>query len=534
MSTAVKAIDEQPARGTRMVESRDPATGEVWRRWPAATPDEVHAAVERARAAQRDWAARPAGDRAQVIDRFHALLHSRRTEMATTIMRENGKPISEALGTEVMIVLDQARFVAREAPRVQAPGRWRRPEGLPMWRKRMRVEHHAFGTVAVISPWNYPLMLAAGIIMPALATGNAVVHKPSEFTPGTALLLAELLHEAGVPQGVLETIIGDATAGAALTASAVAKVFFIGSVGTGRKVAAACATRLVPCVLELGGSDPAIVLDDADVRTAASGIAWGRFSNAGQTCVAPKRVFVTAPAYDAFLQALETAVRALRVGPGSAPETDVPPLVRPSQLETLQAQLDDALRRGARIAAQAVIPPGLLAGAYFPPTVLVEVPEDARVLREETFGPLLPVVRVRDEHDAVARANASPFGLSASVWSRDAARALRVAGRLEAGSVTINDVLITAGMADVAHGGVKESGTGRSHGLAGLMECVQSRTIVADRFGSWRQPWWFGYGSEHAADYDAFARLAHSRSAGERLSGLARTLRLMFRPQRPL
>ena len=522
------------AAAARRTESRDPATGEVWRTFVSASPEQVRHAVARAREAQRAWAALPVRERAAVMRRFHDVMHRRRMEMATIVMRENGKPIAEALSTEVMTVLDQVTWQAREAPRHLAPSGWRRPEGLPMWRKRMRVEHRPFGVVAVVSPWNYPLMLSAGIIVPALVAGNAVVHKPSEFTPSTAVLLDEMLREAGVPEGVIQTVVGDGATGAALTAAAVDKVFFIGSVGTGRKVAAACAERLVPCVLELGGSDPAIVLDDADVRTAASGIAWGRFSNAGQTCVAPKRVFVADAVYASFLDALVETVKALRVGPGADPLTDVPPLVRPSQVSALRAQLDDALARGAHVAARATLPPGLREDAYFAPTVLVDVPDDALVLREETFGPLLPVVRVRDADDAIARANASRFGLSASVWSRDPARARRVAERLEAGSVTINDILVTAGMADVAHGGVKESGTGRSHGLAGLMECVQSHTIVEDRFHGWRQPWWFGYGAEQVTNVDAFARLAHSRSPRERLSGLARTLRLMFRPERPV
>ena len=523
-----------PDAAPRRVESRDPATGVVWRAFATVPPEQVHAAVARAREAQRAWGARPVRERAAVARRFHAVLHRRRLEVADVVMRENGKPMVEALSTEVMTVLDQAAWVAREAPRHLAASGWRRPAGLPMWRKRMRVEHRPFGVVAVVSPWNYPLMLSAGVIVPALVAGNAVVHKPSEFTPSTAVLLDELLHEAGVPDGVLHTLPGDGATGAALTAAAIDKVFFVGSVETGRKVATACAARLIPCVLELGGSDPAIVLDDADVRVAASGIAWGRFSNAGQTCVAPKRVFVTEAAYAPFLEALVATVKSLRVGPGAEPDTEVPPLVRPSQVSALRDQLDDALARGARVAAQATLPPGAREGAYFPPTVLVDVPDGALVLREETFGPLLPVVRVRDADEAIARANASRFGLSASVWSRDESRARRVAGRLEAGSVTINDVLVTAGMADVAHGGVKESGTGRSHGLAGLMECVQSHTIVEDRFGGWRQPWWFGYGAEHVANVDAFARLAHARTFGERLSGLARTIRLVFRPDRPL
>jgi succinate-semialdehyde dehydrogenase/glutarate-semialdehyde dehydrogenase len=309
------------------------------------------------------------------------------------------------------------------------------------------------------------------------------------------------------------------------------KVFFTGSVATGRRVSRACAERLVPCVLELGGSDPAIVLDDADLPTAASGITWGRFSNAGQTCVAPKRVFVVDAVYERFVDELSRRVRGLTVGPGAADGTDVGPIIRPSQIAQLQEQLDDALRRGARVVAQAPTPTG---GWFFPPTVLADVTPEMRVLREETFGPILPVVRVRDAEEAVRRANESEFGLSASVWSRDAQRASALARRLEAGSVTVNDAIIAAGMADVPHGGVKASGSGRSHGLAGLLECVRTHTVIADRWAGWRQPWWYGYSPAHAENLEAFTRLAHGDTVGTRLSGVWRTLRMLWAPDRPM
>jgi acyl-CoA reductase-like NAD-dependent aldehyde dehydrogenase len=506
----------------------------VWRRYESATPDETAAAIERARAAQPAWAARSVAERSECLTRFREVLFRRRAEMARTITRENGKPISEALGAEVLVTLDFATWFAREARRRLAPSGWRRAAGLAMWRKQVREIHEPYGVVAVVSPWNYPLTLAGGVVLPALAAGNTVVLKPSEYTPATGVLIGEMLHEAGVPADVMQVLLGDGVTGAALTEGAVDKVFFIGSVATGRRIARACAERLVPCSLELGGSDPAIVLADADVAVAASGVAWGRFSNAGQTCVAPKRVFVVESVYAPFMEALRRTVSQLRVGPGEHADTDVAPLVRPSQTAELRAQLEDALAGGARIAAQATLPAGADPAAWFPPTVLTDVAADSRVLSEETFGPILPVVRVKDEEEAIARANASAFGLSATVWSTDRARALRVARRLETGTVVINDVNVAAGMADVAHGGVKESGTGRSHGAAGLMECVRTKTVIADRWSGWRQAWWFGYGAERERSIDAFVRVAHGGSARERLSGIRRTMRLLLRPERPL
>jgi succinate-semialdehyde dehydrogenase/glutarate-semialdehyde dehydrogenase len=455
--------------------------------------------------------------------------------VAAALTRENGKPVAEAIGSEIAIALDFSNYYAREAPRfLRAP--WHNAGSLAMKRKRVRVAHEPFGVVGVISPWNYPFMLSAGVVIPALVTGNAVLLKPSEFTPESGELLASLFHEAGVPHDVFAVIQGDGSTGAALCEAAVDKIFFTGSVQTGRRVAMKCAQRLVPCALELGGSDAAIVLADANVHHAASGIAWGRFSNAGQTCVAPKRIYVEAPAYDAFIAELGNAVRALKVGAGGVPETDIGPMIRPDAVAALESQRDDAIARGATIVATAAAPAGAAErdGSFFPPTVLANVPADARVLREETFGPLLPVVRVNDADEAIALANASEFGLSASVWSADTARAARLAERLEAGSVVINDSVVVAGMADVPHGGVKQSGIGRTHGRAGLEECVRTKATVADRFPSWRQAWWFGYSPAHEAGIDAYVRVAHSRSVVERILALPKFIGFIFRPRRPV
>ena len=508
---------------TSEVVSRDPATGEVWRRHPAASESMVHAAVEAARRAQPAWAALGVRARARMLDRFRDVLVARRAEVADVIRRENGRPVLEALGTEVLVTLDYARFYSKVAAR-ELEGRWRTPASVVFWRKRVRVTHEPYGVVGVISPWNYPLMLAAGVVLPALVAGNTVVLKPSELTPATGLLLGELLHEAGVPRDVVQVLTGAGATGAALARAAVDKVAFTGSVATGRKVATACAERLVPCSLELGGSDPALVLDDADPELAARGIAWARFANAGQTCAAPKRVFVTEGAHDRFLAALVRQVERLRVGAGDA-DVDVGPLVHPSQAAALRAQLDDALARGARVAARASrVPEG---DGYFPPTVLVDVAPEMRVMREETFGPLLPVVKVRDAAEAVARANESEFGLSASVWGRDRAQARAVADRLHAGAIAINDAAVVAGMAEVPFGGVKASGLGRAHGLAGLMEFTRTRAMVDETLPGLAQPQWFGYDAGLARSLDALIVALHGRGVARlrALRGAAALLR---------
>lgn len=514
----------EPQRSARTVQSVDPVTGTVWREYAAAGPAEVRAAVERARATQPAWAALPVSKRADALGRFHAALVRRRHDVADVLTRETGKATADATSSEILTTLDFARFFAREAVRLQrAP--WRRAASLSMFRKRVRIEHMPLGVVGVISPWNYPFMLAAGVVLPALVTGNAVVLKPSELTPTSGVILGELLAEAGIPDGVLSVLPGDGATGAALTSSEVDKVFFTGSVGTGRKVAVACAALGIAYSLELGGNDAAIVLADANLATAARGIAWGRFTNAGQSCVAPKRVFVVDAVYDRFMAVLRTEVEApAPMGDGGAASQ---PLIRRAQADVLEAQLADALALGARVVARAS--ERAASGAAFPPTVIADATPAMRVMREETFGPLLPVVRVRDAEDAIARANASDYGLSASIWTKDLARGIEVADRIDAGTVCINDVLVVAGMADVPHGGVKGSGTGRSHGVAGLLECVRTKTIVAERWNGWRQPWWSSSTAEQARGLDAFVQLAHGSSLLARLRGVAGTIRMLRR-----
>ena len=485
----------------------------------------VHAVIARARAAQPVWAAKSPLERAAVLKRFRRALWSRRHEVAGIITHESGKPLTDALGVDVLVALDFARWTAAAAPRFLR-SRWRRVDGLLFWRKRVRIERKPLGVVGVISPWNYPFFLPTACVLPALACGNSVVLKPSELTPESAGVLEGLFREAGLPDGVLQIVQGDGEVGAALVRAGVDKVIFTGSVNTGRKIAVACADQLIPCSLELGGSDAAIVLADADVQHAADGLTWTRFANAGQTCVAPKRVFVEAPAYDAFVAALSRSIQSLRVGEGEHADSEVGPMIHARAREQLAAQLDDAIARGARVAATAGV--HARSPRFFSPTLLTDVDSSMRVMTEETFGPLLPVVKVADADEAIRLANDSEFGLSASVWTRDRARGLRVARRLEAGTVLINDATSVVGMPDVPYGGVKSSGLGALHGIAGLEACVQSTPIVDDWFATWHQPWWFRYGARHRELLDDFGRFAHGASVGERLRGLPGIIKLIL------
>lgn len=514
---------QEAAPGARPVESRDPATGETWRTFTACTPEAVRNAITQACAAQKDWAARPLRERIAIIEHFRGLLVERRASSIDLIQRETAKPRVEAL-IEVLAVLNFAAFYGKVSPRVLKP-RTYRAATVAMIRKTVRVTRDPYGVIGLITPWNYPFLLPAGVLIPALLAGNAVLLKPSEFTPSASVLLGELLRDAGLPEGVLTVLPGDGTTGAALTAEKLDKVFFIGSEATGRKIAMRCAERMTPCVLELGGSDPAIVLEDADLDTAALGIAWGRFFNAGQTCVAPKRIFVVDSVFDRFAEKLAARVARLRAGTG---EVDTGPLIRESQAAALQQQYADALDRGATVAARAPVN-APLNPCVFAPTVLLNVPPEARALQEETFGPLLPLVRVRDEQQAIERANQSRYGLSASVWSRNIARAESVAKKLECGSVMINDCVFAAGMADVPYGGVKSSGMGRSHGIPGLLECVQEKTYVIDPWPGWRQAYWYSYSPKMIAGLEDYLRSEHGKGIfGRLLAGARAVLSLYF------
>lgn len=495
---------------------------------PALDPEAlVGQAVARARAAQPAWAATPVAERMRVIARFREALVRRRHEVAQIVTDEIGRSAVGALIMDVLVTLEFVAWTQARTPRFLR-ARWRRLPGALFARKRVREEKLPLGVVGIITPWNYPFFMPASCALPALATGNAVVLKPSELTPRGGAIVGELFREAGLPEGVLQIVQGDGQVGAALARADIDKMFFTGSVASGRKVAEACASRLVPCSLELGGSDPAIVLADADLQHAADGICWSRFANAGQTCVAAKRVFVEAPVYDEFLRRLKASVEGVRVGPPTRDVgIEIGPLIHDAAADQIGAQLDEALAKGAKVYARAGAP-SRAEGAFFPPTVITEVDDSMRVMREETFGPVLPVIRVRDADEAIARANDSLFGLSASLWTRDRSRAVALAGRLHCGTVMINDASSVVGAPDVAYGGVKQSGIGRAHGIAGLEACVRSTAVTDDWFTGWRQPWWYHYGAKRLAQLDDYVEFAHGRSLWRRLRAIPGVLRMVF------
>lgn len=469
---------------------RSPADGAVLADLPVDGPEKVRAAVTAARRAQAGWAAIPPAERARRLRRLARVLDARGEEVAAGVRRETGKPLVEALA-EVVVTVDLLRYYAAVAPRYLRP---RRTGTGWLLSKKGWVEREPLGVVGAITPWNYPFILAMDCITPALFAGNAVVVKPSELTPLTTLLVPGLLEDAGLDPGLVRVVTGDGSTGAALVGAGVDRVVFTGSTATGRKVMEAAARTLTPVTLELGGKDPAIVLEDADLERAARGIVFGAFFNAGQTCISIERVYVVRSVYPRFVELAARLAAELRAGPGEG--KDVGPIISPAQLDVLEAQVADATAKGARaLTGGGREAPG---SRVFLPTVLVDVDDSMAVMREESFGPFLPVVPVEDEEEAIRRANASGYGLFASVWTGSRARGVRVARRLRAGGVSVNDVLSHYGAAPLPMGGVGDSGFGRRRGVEALEEMTRTRTLFVDRIGLLREPWWFPYSAGSA------------------------------------
>ena len=512
------------------IASINPATGEMLREFECASAAQVNAAVARARAAQPAWAKLPVRERVRVLREFQKLLHAAKREVSELITREAGKPVVEALLTEVVVVLDAARFCIQNAPGFLQPERV--PHANPaMKAKSGRLLRSPWGVVGIISPWNYPFSVPSGESLAALVTGNAVVLKPSEFTPLCALELERLLRQAGLPEGVLQVVVGDGSTGAALTESPVDKLIFTGSVATGKRVAQAAAARLIPVVLELGGKDPMVVLDDADLEVVSSAAVWGAFVNAGQTCLSVERCYVHRSLYEKFLEACVEKTEHLCTGNGMDPATDVGPLIHQRQLRIVESHVEEARARGARLLTGGCLRPELGAN-FYSPTVLAEVTHAMRIMREETFGPVLPVMPFDDEEEAVRLANDSEFGLAASVWTRDRARGEALARRIHAGTVMVNDVVSCFGISEAPHGGFKSSGLGRTHGHLGLEEMVRIKYLDSDLLPGMRKVWWYGYGPQFTRQMEGFVDFLFAGSVARKLRGGLRAAGAYFRKGR--
>jgi succinate-semialdehyde dehydrogenase/glutarate-semialdehyde dehydrogenase len=454
---------------------RCPFDDSIYGTLQSTTAEQVPAAIETGRRAQEVWAAVPVAERARVFRRLAGLILDGRDRILDTIQAESGKARLSAF-EEVMDAARAVRVFAGRAPGLLRPRR--RGGAIPVLTRTF--EHHRpLGVVGIINAWNYPFNLPASDGAEALLAGNAVLLKPDSQTPFTALLLAELLAEAGLPDGLFQVLPGSgAELGPALVAG-VDHLMFTGSTATGRKLAVACAERLIGFSGELGGKNPLLVLDDADLATAAAGTAHGAFANTGQVCVGIERAYVHTAVYDEFVERLVARVGALRLGVGYDWKLDVGSLSSARQLRAVSAHVDDAVAKGATVLAGGRARPDL--GPYcYEPTVLTGVTEDMALCRDETFGPVLAVYRVDSVDDAVARANDSAYGLNASVWS--ARRGPEVAARLRTGTVNVNEgYAATWGSHAAPMGGMGESGMGRRHGDHGLLKYTEPQTVSVQR-----------------------------------------------------
>jgi len=473
------------------LESFNPATGERVGAVQITPPDQVQAVVDAAAKVQPFWAQLTLAARGRYLERTAQVLIDESDAIRDLISREQGKPRNEAFAMEILPTIDALTWIARAGRDILAD------EKIPMSQLFLKTKSSAFtyeplGVIGIISPWNFPWSIPIGEVAMALMAGNGVVLKPASLTPLIGDRIVRAFERAGVPEGLVRAIHGPGT-GPALVESSVSKVFFTGSVEVGRGVGEACARQMKGSVLELGGKDAMIVLPDANIDHAIAGALWAGFANAGQSCSGIERVYVLREVSERFIAGLVAGARGLRVGDPMRWDTEIGPMISHEQFELVSELVDDAVVSGAavRCGGPAEVPE-LEHGAFYAPTVLTGVTHEMRIMREEIFGPVLPVMVVDSEDEAVALANDSRFGLGASVWTADRPKAERIARELETGMVWINDHMFSHGACQCSWGGVKDSGLGRTHSKFGLYECVNVKLRVWEP-SKIRDPWWHPY-----------------------------------------
>jgi acyl-CoA reductase-like NAD-dependent aldehyde dehydrogenase len=491
-----------------MISVENPATGETIGAVEQMSKAQVAQLVERARKAQTSWEAIGFEGRARLMLKLRHWLITNRKQIIEAVMAENGKSYEDAQLAEIFYVADSLGFWAKNAKKYLADEKVR-PHSPFMIGKKFKVRYRPLGVVGVIAPWNFPLSLGIGDAIPAMMAGNTVILKPSEITPLATKMVIEGAHEVGFPTDAFILATGDGTTGAALV-DLVDMVMFTGSTRTGRKVGARCGERLIPCSLELGGNDPMIVLADANVDRAANIAAEWSMRNTGQICMSIERAYVEEPVYDEFVEKLTRNVARLRLdapsGPGSM---EAGAITFPPQIDTIDAHVQDALAKGARATTGGKRREG--PGRFFEPTVLVDVDHTMDCMNEETFGPTLPVMKVRDEEEAIRLANSGPYGLGSSVFSKDLDRAERIARQLDAGVTWINDANVSYLVQEVPFGGAGESGVGARHGAMGIRKYCQQHTVMITRLASKREPMMFPNSHTKALIIDRLMKLMWGR-----------------------
>jgi acyl-CoA reductase-like NAD-dependent aldehyde dehydrogenase len=508
MATTVEQQNGQATDGREAIVVHNPATGREVATLTSASEEDIKEMVARARAAQPGWQALGFDGRGKVLRRMQKWMLDNLDRVLDTLVSETGKTREDGALAEVPIVASAWGFWAKNAPKYLADEKIKTSSAFLVGRKLL-VRYEPRGLAAVIAPWNYPLANGIGDAIPALAAGNAVILKPSSVTPLSTLLMEEGLRECGLPDGVFQTLIGRGAIGMPLI-DAADVVMFTGSTETGMKIAERAAKTLTPVSLELGGKDPFIVLADADIERAANSAVFWSMQNAGQTCISVERVYVEEPVYDEFVGLVTEKVRALRQGvAGNLGTVDVGSFINPPQVEIVEAHVKDAVAKGAKVVTGGK---RLEAdGTFFQPTVLTGVDHTMECMTEETFGPTLPIMKVRDADEAVRLANDSPYGLQASVYSKDMAKAEAVARRIQSGVVTINDTNANYSALEAPMGGWKLSGLGARHGADGIRKYTKRQTILFTRFAMKKEPYHFPYSKGKSEAIVRLVKLLYGR-----------------------
>jgi acyl-CoA reductase-like NAD-dependent aldehyde dehydrogenase len=503
---AKTGTEDAPAREAIAVEN--PATGKVIGHVPNLSAEEVADLVSRARAAQPEWQRMGFERRAQIMRAMRRWLVQNRERIITTIVEENGKTREDALFSEIVYVADSLGFWAKNAEKYLRDERVR-PHSPLLLGKKLILRYRPFGVVGVIGPWNYPLTNNFGDVIPALMAGNSAVLKPSSVTPFTSLLMAEGLQASGLPQDVFGVATGSGGVGQALIDN-VDMIMFTGSTEVGRKVAAQAGERLIPTALELGGKDPMIVLEDADLERAANAAITYGYGNGGQTCIAVERVYVDERVHDEFVSKVVEKTRRLRQDvPGDAGSVDVGAVTFEDQMGVIEKHVADARAKGASVVVGGGRRTG--SGRFFEPTVITDVDHSMAIMTDETFGPTLPIMKFRDEEEAVRLANDSPYGLDSSVWTRDLPKGERIARQVEAGATCVNDAVTNYLALEVPFGGAKESGLSARHGAHGIRKYCRTHSLMVTRFGMKSEPNFMPYSKAKTRLMDRLIALLYGR-----------------------
>jgi acyl-CoA reductase-like NAD-dependent aldehyde dehydrogenase len=504
------------------LESFNPATGELIGTVETITPAKVQGIVDDVAEVQPFWAALSLEDRARYMRRAVDVLLAEIDEIAELLTNEQGKPRVESYTMELLPTVDSLKWIADNGPQILSDEKLSMP--IILKSKSAKFTYEPIGVVGVIAPWNYPWSIPFGEVAIALMAGNGVVLKPASLTPLIGERIRQTFEKAGLPEGLIRTVHGGGRIGDALVKSTTGKIFFTGSVEVGRKVGVECAKRMKGSVLELGGKDPQIVCADADLANAVSGAVWGGFANAGQTCSGIERVYVVDEVADRFLEGVIRETERLTVGDPREWTTEIGPMVSDEQAAIVTELVDDAVKSGAKKLTGGPTKVKGKKGSFIAPVVLTEVTHDMRIMREEIFGPVLPVMKVASEEEAIKLANDSQFGLGASVWTKDRAKGERMSHQIESGMVWVNDHSFSHGACQCAWGGVKDSGLGRSHSKFGFYECVNIKQLAWEP-GWARDMWWQPYDRKLGDAIRTSAQLLYSRN-GNRL----KALREGFRP----